>query len=151
MTTQRPTTLQYSDLIGRLVLDRSTADELGHVDQLWLDPGNYRVSGFTCKSGVLGHRRRSFHWSQIASLGADGILVQSAAVEPAKPDTIAAVIGHEVWTDAGSKAGVVKDYQIAMASGQVLSYLFVSNGWRAILDGLYALPPQAILSIGPKR
>ncbi|HEY9645979.1 MAG TPA: hypothetical protein V6C88_06405, partial [Chroococcidiopsis sp.] len=46
---------------------------------------------------------------------------------------------------------VVKDYQIAMASGQVLSYLFVSNGWRAILDGLYALPPQAILSIGPKR
>ncbi len=152
MNTQ-PESVKQSEVINRLVLDRRTAEEVGRVEQLWLNPQSHHVVGLTCKSGFLGNKKRSFPWTQIEAIGNDSILVNvdSEAIAPEKPEGAVALIGHELWTDAGNKAGKIVDYLFLPQTGTVASYLFTSNGWRGVLDGIYLLPATAIASVGSKR
>lgn len=146
--------IRQSDLLNRLVLDRRTAEEVGRVERLWLNPQIHRVEGFTCKSGFLGNRKRSFNWSQIESIGADSIIVNFNAEEfadPEKSEQVFSLVGHEVWTDTGNKAGKVVDYLLVPQTGAVVNYLFSSSGWRGVLDGIYLLSLTDISSIGSKR
>jgi len=54
--------IKQSQLIGKLVLDRQTMEEIGKVDRVWLNPHTHRIIGFTSKSGLLGMKKRSFAW-----------------------------------------------------------------------------------------
>lgn len=152
MNTQQQV-IQQSELLNRLVLDRGTAEEVGRVNELWLSVREHQVVGFTCKSGILGSKKRSFAWAEIESIGADSIMVNlnPDANDPAKPEPPITLIGHEIWTDAGNKVGKVADYLFVPETGAVVNYLFVSSGWRGRLDGVYVLPISAIASIGSKR
>lgn len=136
-----------------MVLDRSTAEEVGRVNELWLSVREHQVVGFTCKSGILGSKKRSFAWAEIESIGADSMMVNlnADANDPAKPEPPSTLIGHEIWTDAGNKVGKVADYLFVPETGAVVNYLFVSSGWGGRLDGVYILPISAIASIGSKR
>ncbi|NER32199.1 MAG: hypothetical protein F6J89_32510, partial [Symploca sp. SIO1C4] len=58
--------LKQSELLNRLVLDRQTAEEIGRVAQLLLDPQAHRVVGLTCKSGFLGSKKKSFTWAKVS-------------------------------------------------------------------------------------
>jgi uncharacterized protein YrrD/ElaB/YqjD/DUF883 family membrane-anchored ribosome-binding protein len=145
-------TLKQSDLLGRLVLNRSTMAEMGRVEFLWLNPKDHQIVGMTCKSGLLGREKHRFSWSQIGTIGNEGILVNPADIEPEQPNlTLETVVGHELWTDSGNKAGVIKDLLIDIGTGTVVNYLFASSGWRGIADGIYTLAPSAIESVGDKR
>lgn len=153
MNTQ-PSTIRHGELVHKLVLDRRTAEEFGRIDYLWLIPQTHRVVGFTCKSGLFGGRKRSFTWGQIESIGADSIMVNFNAndfADPQKPEEAFSLIGHEVWTEAGNKAGKVVDYLFVPETGGVVNYLFVSNGWQGILNVAYLLDLSDITSIGSKR
>jgi uncharacterized protein YrrD len=152
MNTQ-PELVKQSDVLNRLVLDRRTAEEVGRVEQMWLNPQFHQVVGLTCKSGFLGSKKRSFSWGQIETIGTDSILVNNSPeeVNPEKSELAIALIGHEVWTDAGNKAGKIVDYLFVPQTGAIVNYLFVSSGWRGVLDGLYLLPSTAIASVGSKR
>ncbi|MFB2972471.1 PRC-barrel domain-containing protein [Aerosakkonema sp. BLCC-F183] len=146
--------IRHSELIDRLVLDRRTAEELGRVNNLWLNPKTNQVEGFTCKSGILGSKKRSFTWAQIQSIGADSIMVNFNSEEfadPQKSEDIYSLIGHEVWTEAGNKAGKLVDYLIVPQTGDVVNYLFASSGWRGILNVVYLIALTDIRSIGSKR
>lgn len=152
MNTQ-PESVKQSEVLNRLVLDRRTAEEVGRVEQLWLNPQSHHVVGLTCKSGFLGNKKRSFTWEQIEAIGNDSILVyfDAETVDPEKPEGMVSLIGHELWTDAGNKAGKIVDYLFVPQTGAVVSYLFTSSGWRGVLDGIYLLPSTAIASTGSKR
>lgn len=145
--------IKYSEVLNRLVLDRRTAEEVGRVEQLWIEPQAHQIVGFTCKSGFLGSKKRSFAWEQIEAIGNDSILLNlnPNEVELDKPDPAFFLIGHEVWTDAGNKAGKIVDYLFVPQTGAIVGYLFVSNGWRGVLDGIYILPTSAIASVGSRR
>ncbi len=144
--------IRQSDLLNRLVLDRRTTEEVGRVDQFWLNPQSHQVIGLTCKSGFLGNKKASFNWKQIETIGADSILVNNdqETMEPEKPELFA-LIGHEVWTDAGNKAGKIVDFLFVPQTGDIVEYLFMSSGWRGVLDGIYLLAPLTITSTGSKR
>ncbi len=151
MTTDLEMALKHSDLIDRLVLDPKTAESLGRVGQLWLDPTTHHVLGFVCK-GVLGLGRHRYTWAQIESIGSEGIMVSvPVADEPRKPSVAEPVIEAEVWTDTGNKAGTLIDYRIHRATGAVVDYLFTADGWGGLTHGVYALPPSAIVSTTSKR
>lgn len=145
--------IKQSEVVNRLVLDRSTAEEVGRVDNLWLTPQFHQIVGLTCKSGFLGNKKRSFSWAQIEAIGSDSVLVDNSPeeVELEKLESVVSLIGHEVWTDAGDKAGKIVDYLFVPETGAIVNYLFVSSGWRGILDGIYVLPQTAIASTGSKR
>lgn len=144
--------LNHSDLLDRLVLDPRTAESLGRVGQLWLDPTTHRVLGFSCKGGVLGLGRHRYAWSQIESIGSEGVMVSVFdADEPRKPSSVEPVIDAEVWTDTGNKAGTLIDYRLHRTTGAVIDYLFTADGWGGLTHGVYALPPRAMVSMTSKR
>ena len=153
MNAQTPV-IRQSELINRLVLDRRTAEELGRIDHLWLNPKLHQVMGFTCKSGFLGGRKYSFTWRQIESIGADSIMVNFKVEEfadPKKSEDIFPLLGHELWTESGNKVGKIVDYLLVPETGVVVNYLFTSSGWYGILNVVYLLPINCISSIGGKR
>ncbi|OKH40150.1 hypothetical protein NIES2119_04310 [[Phormidium ambiguum] IAM M-71] len=153
MNTQR-SMIKLSQLMNLLVLDRRTAEELGRVEQLWLNVQTHQVIGLTCKSGILGSNKQGVIWQQIESFGEHSIVVNINRDEfsnPEKPDEVYSLIGHEVWTDTGSKVGKLVDYLIVPETGAIVNYLFSSSGWKGILNGLYILPISKIQSIGSKR
>ncbi|NEO23295.1 PRC-barrel domain-containing protein [Moorena sp. SIO4A5] len=145
--------IKQSQLLNRLVLERQTTEEIGHVDQLLLDYQAHRVVALRCKSGLLGTKKRYFAWGQIESIGTDSILVNTSKHHKTQENTESwdSLIGHEVWTDAGNKIGKLVDYLLKPKSGTVVNYLFSDVGWHGVMDGMYLLPPVAISSIGSKR
>lgn len=147
------TIIAWSELVGRLVLNRDTTEELGHLDRLWIDPKTYQLLGVTCKSGFLGRHQHALTWSQVEVIGPDSVLVRlPGGVEPAKPEmVIDDVVGHEIWTDAGQRVGTVRDYRFDQETGDVVDFLFVSDGWQGLVDGVYRLRTQDVVSLGTKR
>jgi uncharacterized protein YrrD len=151
--------IQCSQLLNRRVIDRGTAEEVGRIDELWLNSKSHHVVGFSCKSGGilgLGVKKHSFSWEQIYSIGADSnsilVHINSEVEEPEKsPEISPPIIGHEVLTDGGNTAGELRDYIIATQTGAVVGYLYKSSGWRGAVEGTYLLSPEDIASMGSKR
>lgn len=145
--------LKQSKLINRLVLDRQTAEEVGHVAQLLLDGQAQQVVGFICKSGGwLGGQQQVFPWSQVEAIGDDSVLVKSREEATAEiPESLKPPIGYEIWTDGGNKVGKLLDFLFDPRTGAVVNYLFSSSGWRGVMEGTYLLQPVAISSVGSRR
>lgn len=144
--------LKQSALVGRRVLDLNTAEELGQLQEVWVDPRHHQVTGFSCTSGPLGIRRRYVAWEQLESLGEGAIMVSRAVgLEPQKPSEAERVLSHEVWTDKGDRVGVVVDYRITQEAGDVVDYLFTSDAWGGLAAGTYALPARDVVSMNGHR
>jgi uncharacterized protein YrrD len=144
--------IDRSDLMNRLVIDSQTTEEVGRVEQLWLDIKTHKVVGITCKSGLIGRQKRSFTWGQIQTIGKDSLLVNTPeGAQLEKLESWESPIGHELWTDAGNKAGSVVDVRFLPDTGDVVEYIFTASGWRRLKDGTYRLSKSAIVSIGSKR
>ncbi len=145
--------IKQSDLLNRLVLDRNTMEELGHVDVLWMYPEAHRVLGFVCKLGLLGGKKVAFNLAQVQTLGTDSILVNSSPVETdaGRVQQLESLIHCEVWSDAGNKIGRISDCLFQLKTGEIREYLLVSNGWTGVVGSIYRLPPKKIMSFGRKR
>lgn len=145
--------IKQSELPHRLVLDYETTNALGRVSELWLDPQAHAVIGLTSQKGIWGQRQYVFPWERIRNVGKDSILVNAQGLDTKieKPESVAPIVGHELWTDDGSKVGHIIDYLIDPDTGAVVSYLFKSKGWSGLMEGIYYLPPDAIASVGHKR
>lgn len=148
----QPELIKQSDLLGKLVLDRQTMEEVGKVERLWLNPYTHKIVGFTAKSGLLGLKKVSFAWQQIYSLGTN-ILVNNIAErdEWKKPDTSEQILGWELLTEDGNEAGKIEDYLIEPITGEVISYLFLASDRGNILTRRFLLSPEGITNIGNKR
>ncbi|PZD72096.1 hypothetical protein C1752_03950 [Acaryochloris thomasi RCC1774] len=145
--------VKRSELHKRLVIDRQTSENVGHLSQLLLDAPSQKIVGFYCGGGLFGGGRQAFSWDQIESIGDDSIVVTGKQWEPEFEGTgpMEAPIGHELWTDTGNQMGKVTDLLFDPATGKVTHYVFTSKGWHSVVDGTYLLPPVAISSIGSKR
>lgn len=137
--------LRQSSLLGRLMLDYATTDELGLVDGLLVDLNQGKVMALICKGPVWQRQRPAYSWEQIVNIGADSIVLNTQGAQPSQ-SAAQPMVGLEVWTDAGNCVGQIVDYRFER-SGVVIQYLFAQPGQ----SGLYGLAPEAIISAGRKR
>jgi uncharacterized protein YrrD len=147
------TTLRYSELLHRLVLDRITLEEFGRVEVVWMDPQADRVMGFVSKSSRFTKKRFAFKLSQLLTIGAEGIVVNSLPVETNTEHVgvLETLIGHELWSDGGDRLGYITDCLFHLKTGEITHYLFRSQGWHGFIDSVYKLPTRGIVKIGKKR
>jgi uncharacterized protein YrrD len=144
--------IKRSELLKRLVLDRQSAEKVGHVSQLLLDKQAQKVVGIVCQSGLMGKHKHILSWEHIEAIGQDSVLVhvpQTPLLEIA--DSIEPPINTEVWTNTGNKAGKLLEFFFNPNTGSVVSYLFSASGLQGLIDGVYFLPPGAISSVGSQR
>lgn len=149
---QQQKNIKRSEIINRLVIDNNTTEEIGHVDDIWLDTTTHKIVGFTCKANLLSWKKHAFTWEQIESIG-DSIMVNfnPDIKSPNKPNQLIPLIGHEVYTNSGNQAGKITDYVINTTTGEIVNYLYISKGWRGVLDNIYQFTPKSISKIGSKR
>lgn len=152
MTTQ-PEVIRQSDLLNRLVIDRTNMEELGRVETLWAYTPAHKVLGFICKSGFLGNQKGAFNLAQIHTLGDSTILVSSRPQETdaEKVRQLESLVNCEVWSDSGRRIGRIIDYRFHLKTGLISDYLFTTGDLSAITEGIYLLPPSKILSMGRRR
>lgn len=145
--------IHHSDLMDRRVINQQTAEEVGRIAEIWLEPKSHQILGFSCKSGLLGMQRQAFTWAQVDSIGDTGVIVSAlGGISVEKPDAVEAIVGGEVWTESGDLRGTLSDYRIDLETGDVLDYLFVSDGiLGGLADGVYRLPTEAVVSMTNRR
>lgn len=161
-----PEIIKQSQLRRRLVLDKKTVETQGRIAQVWLNEGANRITGVTCQLGFFNKHKKYLTWKEIDTIGADAILANVSAdgsqegqeQEPEPEEESEGereegllALGSEVWTDAGNKAGLLVDYLFNTKSGAVVNFLYRSNSWRGIVDGLYLLSPGAVSRVGSNR
>ncbi|MGY6529952.1 MAG: PRC-barrel domain-containing protein [Cyanobacterium sp.] len=144
--------LKRSELIDRLIINYSTTENVGKLDNFVLELETHQVKGIISKAGLLGRDKHGFSWKQIESIGKDSIIVhydQEIEIQLDEWDTF--LIGAQLWSNSGDKAGKIVDYIISKETGKVINYLFSSSGWKGIKEGIYSLAPEDILTITDKR
>jgi uncharacterized protein YrrD len=149
----QPTLVKHSNFIHRLVIERKTMETVGRVEVLWMYPPAHKVLGFVCKSGLLGTQKTAFTLRQIHALGQSSILVGSAGQETDgdRVSQLESLVGCEVWSDAGGKAGKIVDYLFDLKTGEVSAYLLTEGRLAVFTEGILQLAPSQILKIGRSR
>ncbi|MDX2232525.1 MAG: hypothetical protein NW220_23035 [Leptolyngbyaceae cyanobacterium bins.349] len=151
--TTLPEVVKQSELLNQLVLNRSTMEELGRIEVLWMYPPSHRVLGFVCKTGFLGKRKLAFKLSQVDAIGANGVITHS---QPDETDAervrqLESLIQNEVWSNAGQKLGKIIDCEFNLRTGAIADYLVVGDRLSSLTGSIYRLPPHKIMSLGRER
>ncbi|MBM0742754.1 hypothetical protein JOY44_14250 [Phormidium sp. CLA17] len=148
-----PEVIRHSELINQLVLNRTTLEEFGRVEILWMYPPAHRVLGFICKSGFLGNQKSAFKLSQIEAIGVNGILTRSQpdATDAERVRQLESLIHSEVWSNGGEKVGKIIDCVFNLRSGAISDYLVVGDRLSKLAGTIYRLPINRISSLGHKR
>jgi uncharacterized protein YrrD len=130
--------MHLSELRGRRVVSRSSAETLGTVSDVFLTMGPPTVSAIYLGKGRKGE---SVPWSQIVGIGPDAIVVtddKSAAAEAQG----ASPTGRLLLSELGNAVGVVTDVEFDESSAALISLATEAalvEGDRIIADGPYAL------------
>ncbi|MBE9222063.1 PRC-barrel domain-containing protein [Cyanobacterium stanieri LEGE 03274] len=141
-----------SELIDRLIINYKTTENIGKLENIVLELETHQVKGIISKAGLLGREKHGFLWQQIESIGKDSIIVHyDQEIEIQLDEWGAFLIGAELWSNSGDKAGNIIDYTLSTDTGKVINYLFSSSGWQGIKKGVYALAPDDVIAITNKR
>ena len=127
-------------LKGIAVVDLSTAQKLGSVSRIILDPNNRRMLGVEIKSGrfaapqvVLAEKVRSFGHDAITIDDSTGL--NERAHFPALTDMpgLDEFTGTKIVTDSGTLLGQIKDVLLSPDGRQITEYEFTSGGLGALI------------------
>lgn len=119
-----------SEVIGRAVVVREGAQEVGKVKDLILDPAGRQVLGFVVAEGLFKATKVA-PWASVQAIGPDSVIVAAATsiVKSAELPDIQAVLekdlsisGVKLQTTAGKDLGKIDDVQFDEHTGAVLGY-----------------------------
>ncbi len=130
--------MHLSQLRGRRVISRSSAESLGDVSDALLTTSPAAVTALQVGKG---RKAETVPWSQIVGIGPDAVVVtddQSAA----QPTEGRSPMGRLVLSELGNAAGPVTDVEFDESSGALISLATESvliEGDRLLADGSYAI------------
>jgi uncharacterized protein YrrD len=130
--------MHLSELRGRRVVSRSSAETLGTVSDVFLTMGPPTVSAIHIGKGRKGE---AAPWPQIVGIGPDAVVVidDESAAAPAEG---ASPTGRLLLSELGNAVGVVTDVEFDETNGTLISLATEAalvEGDRIIADGPYAL------------
>ncbi|MGI8764078.1 MAG: PRC-barrel domain-containing protein [Ilumatobacteraceae bacterium] len=134
--------MNVSELVGRPVLDLSTATTAGRIDDIVVDPASRCVAGF--RLAKTSGPSTWLAWDNVAAVGADAVTIERPDLLTEEPNGSGRgvrsdkVLGGRLLTDEGRDVGPLADIEIDAESGAVRS-LIVPTGRMA---------PEALLGIG---
>jgi uncharacterized protein YrrD len=129
--------MHLSELRGRRVVSRSSAETLGEVSDVLLSPAPWSISAL-----VLGKGRKAqaVGWPQIVGIGPDAVVVADDDAASEQQDR--SPIGRLALSELGNAAGPVTDVEFDETSGALISLAtetVLIEGDRLLADGPYAL------------
>ena len=143
--------MNVDDLLGKPVLDVSTATTAGRIDDLVVDVGGRTVRGLVVGKSANGGAW--LEWSDIKSMGADAVTIERVDVVTAPPGDVgpgcrqAKVLGGRVLTDEGRELGPLATIDIDPDSGAVEALVLADR--RVAADQLIGIGSYATVIHDP--
>ena len=136
----------FTEVVGRKVVSTSSAETVGLIAHLVVDPQSRAVVALHLKKTESGD---IVLWSNILAFGSDAVTVADAEVVTETNETVAElagkdrrVLGKRVLTTAGQELGAITDVDFDPDTGSVTSLLAASRvvaGDRLVGVGSYAV------------
>ncbi|HEX4016557.1 MAG TPA: PRC-barrel domain-containing protein [Frankiaceae bacterium] len=129
--------MHLSELRGRRVVSRSSAETLGEVGDVLLSPEPWTVSALVVGKG---RKAQAVAWSQIVGIGPDAVVVTDDDAAGSQGDR--SPMGRLALSELGNAAGTVTDVEFDESSAALISLATDSvliEGDRLMADGPYAL------------
>lgn len=146
--------MRARDLIGEVVVDASTGDDLAEVKDVLFDASRGTITGFTLrKRGTFGRRMKTIlPIDGVLAVGPDAVMVDGAdsLTHPndAPDDTVAEgaadVLHDTVITESGRVLGTVKD--VVVLGGPAPRVVAFEIGGGAVGSGLVPLAARTSVS-----
>ena len=130
--------MHLSEIRGRRVVSRATAETLGEISDLRLSINPAAVAALEVGKG---RKAAAFAWAQIVGVGPDAVVVTDDDAATEQPDT-ASPMGRLVLSELGNAAGTVTDVEFDETTGTLISLATDSaliEGDRLVADGPYAI------------
>jgi uncharacterized protein YrrD len=130
--------MHLSELRGRRVVSRASAETLGSVSDVFVTPNPSTVSALHIGKGRKGE---AVPWDQIVGIGPDAVIVTDDAAGSAETQG-ASPMGRLLLSELGNAVGSVTDVEFDETSGTVISLATdatLIEGDRLIADGPYAI------------
>ena len=128
--------------MGRRVVSKADAEQLGSVDHVVLDSRRRRIEAIVVGSGK---KAQIVEWSGIAGFGPDAVMVEGGAArapagehEPRAAEGAFDLIGGRTLTDRGNELGRLDDVTFDPSTGELIE----------IRIGERSLPASALLGAG---
>ncbi len=130
--------MHLSELRGRRVVSRTSAETLGEVSDVLLSANPAAVAALQIGKG---RRAGSIGWAQISGIGPDAVVVtdDDAAAGPLEGQS---PMGRLVLSELGNAVGAVTDVEFDETNGMLISLATEAaliEGDRLLADGPYAI------------
>lgn len=138
--------IRARELDGRAVIDLDTAEKLGFVDEIYLDPSGSRLAALKATEGaslVGGGRRTIIPAASIASIGPEAIMLRPTGkvdLSPPRIDSLprlSNIMGRKVVTESGKLLGAIGDVLIEDAGGRIAGFELKDAGWTGGLSNMF--------------
>jgi sporulation protein YlmC with PRC-barrel domain len=133
--------MRARELLGRAVIDLTTAKKLGQIDELVLDPVGRQVAGFVIGRGpslVGAAAEHVVPASAVHALGPDAVTVRGAAgVDLAGLPRLGQIVGRKMVTEGGVLLGTIGDVLVEPTDGRIVGYAIGGDRGGMPLAGLF--------------
>jgi uncharacterized protein YrrD len=130
--------MHLSELRGRRVVSRTSAETLGEVSDVLLSPAPSSVAALVFGKG---RKAQSVAWPQIVGVGPDAVVVSDDDAASEQSD-LRSPMGRLALSELGNAAGAVTDVEFDETNGTLISLAteaVLLEGDRIVADGPYAL------------
>jgi uncharacterized protein YrrD len=131
--------MHLSELSGRRVVSRASAETLGEVSDALLSTNPVAVAALRVGKG---RKARSVGWPQIVGVGPDAVVVSDDDALSAQPEADSPM-GRLVLSELGNAAGTVKDVEFDETNGTLIA--LATDSMLVEGDRLIAIGPYAII------
>ncbi len=122
--------LQASDLRGRAVIDMDSAEDLGKIEEVFLDPEARSIAGFRASSGqrLEVAARETIPQTAVHAVGPTAVTVRrTGGGERTQPDlealpSLSNVVGRKVVSHGGELLGWVHDVLLETDGKRIVGY-----------------------------
>lgn len=140
--------IRASGLYGRAIVDLDTAERVGEVDEIIVDPSGPGVAGFVvrCARGLLASRKRLIvPMETVHAIGPDALTVRSAgrseehgAHLDALP-RLSELTGRRMVSFGGRLLGAMEDALLDERDGRIIGYPLERSGPGTWLEAAFGL------------
>jgi len=140
--------IRASGLYGRAIVDLDTADRVGYVDEIIVDPYGPCIAGFVVTAGrsVLGSRKHSIIPSEaIYAIGRDVLTMRSGGRPPDETVYLSSLprlsdlTGRKLISFGGKFLGTVEDALIDERDGRIIGYPLDGGSFSSGLERMFSL------------
>jgi sporulation protein YlmC with PRC-barrel domain len=140
--------IRASALYGRSVVDLDTAERVGNIDEIIVDPYGPNIAGYvvSCERSMFGTRKRMIVPTEaIHAIGPDALTMRSVG----RPDNQTAHIdalprlseltGRRMVSFGGRLLGAVEDALIDERDGRIIGYPLERSGAGSWIEAMFGL------------